>query len=57
MDGFFEVDYGSSGTGTATLTTVPEPSGVLLVSSDLAGLAGVWRRRLRRQQVVSSMAH
>jgi len=46
----YEVDYSFNGTGTATLTpVVPEPSCILLVSSGLAGLAGVRRRRLQRR--------
>jgi hypothetical protein len=45
LDGIFQDRYTFSGNASGTLTPVPEPSGLLLVSSGLAVLAGIWRRR------------
>jgi hypothetical protein len=46
-----QLQYNFTGTASGTvLTTVPEPSSVLLVSSGLAGLG--WMRRRRRSRMI-----
>ncbi len=45
LDGLYQVIYSFSGTANGTLTPVPEPSSLLLVSGGLTALVGIWRRR------------